>query len=107
MRILIVCLLAASALPAAADDSLAVRPELTGMVDRYLTQVAEGMWKEREAKISALHNARDVHARQEYVRNTILKELGGFPTRTPLNARVTGRIERDGYSVEKLIYESQ
>ena len=32
--------------------------------------------------------------------------LGGFPDRTPLNARVTGTLERDDYRVEKLVYES-
>src|SRR5215470_16392179 len=101
-----ILLLAASTL-LAADDSLAVRPDLSGMVDRYLTQIAERMWTERDAKIAALHNAGDVHGRQQYIRETILKEIGGFPQRTPLNARITGTLQRDGYSVEKLIYESQ
>jgi cephalosporin-C deacetylase-like acetyl esterase len=41
------------------------------------------------------------------VRSTILKEIGGFPQRTALKARTTGRLQRDGYSVEKIIYESQ
>ncbi len=91
----------------AADDSLAVRPELAGITDRYLTVIAERMWKERDGKVSSLQNARDIHARQEYVRTTLLKEIGGFPARTPLNAQIRGRLQRDGYYVEKLIYESQ
>ncbi|HEU5314789.1 MAG TPA: acetylxylan esterase, partial [Chloroflexota bacterium] len=33
--------------------------------------------------------------------------LGAFPERTPLNARVTGRLERDRYAIEKLLFESQ
>ncbi|MEO7143039.1 MAG: hypothetical protein ABI165_05990 [Bryobacteraceae bacterium] len=98
MRAFFLCVLAASA-SLAADEP--------GMVDRYLTQTAEVLWKERDAKIASLRNAADVHARQNYVRKTILKEIGGFPERTPLNARTTGRLERDGYSVEKVIYESQ
>nr|MDQ2901146.1 hypothetical protein [Acidobacteriota bacterium] len=98
MRAFFLCVLAASA-SLAADEP--------GMVDRYLTQTAEALWKERDAKIASLRNAADVHARQNYVRKTILKEIGGFPERTPLNARTTGRLERDGYSVEKVIYESQ
>ena len=33
--------------------------------------------------------------------------IGGLPTeRTPLNARVTGTLARDGYRIEKLIFES-
>jgi cephalosporin-C deacetylase-like acetyl esterase len=33
--------------------------------------------------------------------------LGRFPERTPLRPRVTGVLEREGYRVEKLIYETQ
>ncbi len=106
MRKLLLVFAAAPAL-LAAGESLAVRPDLSGMLDRYLTQIAERMWKERDAKIAALKDARDVHARQEYIRTTILKEIGKFPDPTPLNARLTGRLDRDGYSVEKVIYESQ
>jgi cephalosporin-C deacetylase-like acetyl esterase len=106
MRKLLLVLAAAPAL-LGAGESLTVRSDLAGMVDRYLTQIAERMWKERDGKLAALQDARDVHARQEYIRAAILKEIGGLPERTPLNARITGRLKRDGYSVEKLIYESQ
>jgi len=33
--------------------------------------------------------------------------LGDFPERTPLNARVTGRLERASYAIERLIFESR
>ena len=33
--------------------------------------------------------------------------LGEFPARTPLNPKVAGRLERSGYTVEKLIFESR
>ena len=36
-----------------------------------------------------------------------LKLLGPFPEKTPLNIRVTGVIQKEGYRVEKLIFESQ
>ncbi len=33
--------------------------------------------------------------------------IGGLPEqRTPLNARITGRFERPGYRVEKIVFES-
>lgn len=35
-----------------------------------------------------------------------LRILGEFPSRTPLNVKRVGTIQRNGYSVEKLIYES-
>jgi cephalosporin-C deacetylase-like acetyl esterase len=33
--------------------------------------------------------------------------VGGFPEKTPLNARITGGFARDGYRVEHLVFESQ
>lgn len=36
-----------------------------------------------------------------------LEGLGGLPARTPLNARVTGTLQRDGYRIEKIVFESQ
>lgn len=48
-----------------------------------------------------------VRARQRAVRAAALKSLGGFPERTPLNARTTGRVARDGYAVEKVLFESR
>ncbi len=38
----------------------------------------------------------------------MLRALGGLPTqRTPLNARTTAVLDRDGYRIEKVIFESQ
>lgn len=41
------------------------------------------------------------------VRNRILECFGPFPAKTPLNARVTGRVERDGYLIEKIVFVSR
>jgi len=46
-------------------------------------------------------------ARQAEVRAKLVAALGGFPERTPLNLEVRGRVEREGYVVEKLLFESQ
>lgn len=42
-------------------------------------------------------------------RDVLMKALGldPLPHKTPLNARVTGTIRRDGYRIEKLVYESR
>ncbi len=37
----------------------------------------------------------------------MLEALGEFPEKTPLNAKVTGRIACDGYRIEKVIFESR
>ena len=46
-------------------------------------------------------------AYQRKVRTALVEALGGFPERCPLNVTVTGRVARDGYTVEKLYFESQ
>lgn len=46
--------------------------------------------------------------RRKKVRAGLIQALGGFPEeRCPLNAEITGRIERDGYAIEKLLYQSR
>lgn len=47
-------------------------------------------------------------ARREYVRRRILVSLGlwPMPPKTPLNPIIHGRMELDGYSVEKVFFES-
>jgi len=50
----------------------------------------------------------DWEPRQEWVRRQILVSQGlwPMPTKTPLNAVIHGRIDREGYSVEKVYFES-
>jgi len=40
-------------------------------------------------------------------RARLMAALGAFPPRTPLNAKRTGVLEREGYTVEKIIFESR
>ena len=76
-------------------------------LEHYLTDIAEEHWSARRTKLANLKSAADVTARASYIRAEFIKAIGGFPeTRTPLNARITGTLVRDGYKIEKLIYES-
>ena len=40
------------------------------------------------------------------LRRKMLAAIGTFPERTPLNARTTATVRRDGYTIEKVIFES-
>jgi dienelactone hydrolase len=57
--------------------------------------------------LAKLKDAEAIEARQEWVRETLWRLVGGKPERTPLNALVTGVLERNGYRVEKTVYQSQ
>ncbi len=72
----------------------------------HLTKLAQGAYLERNHKLSLLTTPAAVHERQEWARETFWKLVGGKPERTPLNARVLGRLERDKYTVDKVVYES-
>ena len=61
---------------------------------------------ERELEIGQLHSKKDYLERQELVKEKLLRLMGPFPEKTPLNARITGVIKKADYKVEKVIYES-
>lgn len=44
---------------------------------------------------------------QRRLRQGWLESIGGFPEKTPLNSRTVDVIKRDGYVIEKVIFESQ
>ena len=44
---------------------------------------------------------------QKQLRKKFIEAIGGLPERTPLNPQVTGIISRDGYRVEKVVFESR
>lgn len=101
---------------------LAARPAPTASL-RHAQGAAPGTpsarferWLDAEAERALAAGARarraasssdDVRARAADTRRHVLEAIGGLPgERTPLNVRVTGRLERDGYRVEHLVYES-
>src|ERR1043165_4567430 len=74
---------------------------------RWMDAIAQQQLADREAIIAKIHSVSEAKARQARVRNKILELLGGLPNYTgPLNARVTGRLERPSYAIEKVIFTS-
>lgn len=61
---------------------------------------------DRKATVGRLKTNGDYLARQEVVKEKLLRLIGPFPEKTPLNSRVTGVVKKDGYRVENVIYES-
>ena len=49
-----------------------------------------------------------VRQRQADIRRVVIAGVGGLPSAdTPLNPRVTGTVEGDGFRIEKIIFESR
>jgi cephalosporin-C deacetylase-like acetyl esterase len=78
--------------------------------DQFLTwmnRIAQQEIRRRENTIAQIRTVADAERRKELVRRTILDSLGGLPDYNgPLNARITGQIKADGYTIEKIIFES-
>jgi len=78
------------------------------MLPEYVNAQAKALLAERARKIQGFTSPQQVAERKAYIRARMMETLGGaFPERTPLNARTVGVIEREGYKIEKVIFESQ
>src|SRR5580698_1159290 len=73
----------------------------------YLRGLAKKAVERRNAALAGLVSQAAIDARRQWVRATLWKLIGGVPERSPLNARTTGSFEREGYRVDKVIYESR
>ncbi|HEV2495651.1 MAG TPA: acetylxylan esterase [Terriglobia bacterium] len=77
------------------------------MLPDYLNRQAFALLDQRQRTVAAISTPEDLAKRRAYVRERMLAELGGLPERTPLDARVVGALDRDGYRVEKVVFQSQ
>jgi len=74
---------------------------------RWLDEIAQKELQERETAIGRIHTVAEAEQRKQLVRQKMMDILGGLPDyRGPLNVRVSGEIHADGYTIEKIIYES-
>lgn len=85
----------------------------TGMIlsadpalESWLSGLARAQWTARREKVNALRTPAEIRVRQEFVRKWLSDAIGGLPPKTPLNAKITGTLQRGDYRVEKLIFES-
>jgi len=101
------------ATPAAAAETLDVLPGYAAlrapqeMMKNYLFEQV----KEAEAAWRAAYEERktpeQIAAYQKRLKEEFIARIGGFPERSPLNAQVVGKLDRKGYRVEKILFESQ
>jgi cephalosporin-C deacetylase-like acetyl esterase len=76
------------------------------MLPNYMEQKGEALVEARKHSLD-VSTPEALAQRRKFVRERILHAIGGLPERTPLNARTVGTLERDGYRIEKIIFESQ
>jgi dienelactone hydrolase len=85
---------------------IAAAPSITP----YLRYQAEMAWQrddERRRIWAGIRTEQDLIKVQRQLKKDLLDMLGGLPSeKTPLHARVVGKISMEGFHIEKLIFES-
>ena len=111
MQSTIILLLALAGADTAEDlqclKSAAGAPAAKALFYADLQRQAYAALDQRQAAYEKLKTPEDIAAYQKRHREQFVEQLGGFPERTPLNAKTVGKIDAEDYAIEKVIFESQ
>jgi len=77
------------------------------MVHEHYVAAVRRIMHDRRERLAALQTRADAERYVQTVQQKIERCFGPWPERTPLNARVTGTVDRDAYVIEKVIFESR
>ena len=77
------------------------------IVYQHLAKQAYDALDRREERLGKMSTPDQFKKYQEELKKFFVSSIGGFPERTPLHAKVVGKIEGGDHRVEKVIYESQ
>ena len=81
-------------------------PKITSVL-RDQTALA---WKQdaiRRENLQAIQTEKELQALQRTTREKLLVMIGGLPAeKTPLRSRIQGKVQMDGFYIEKLVFES-
>ena len=73
----------------------------------HLQQQAYAALDRRAQTYEQLKTPEQIRAYQQKLRAFFVRQLGGFPERTPLRAQRVKVIEADGYRIENVLFQSQ
>ncbi|MEZ4810686.1 MAG: alpha/beta hydrolase family protein [Allomuricauda sp.] len=73
---------------------------------KHFSTLAYHRLDERKSELNNLKTSEDWLKRQSEVKDKFMEVVGPFPEKTPLNAQITGVLKKDGFRIEKIIYES-
>lgn len=113
IALIAVCLTLIFNAAAFAEDDLRVLPkEIDGiptndMLKNYLIEQTKIAYEQWQHNYELIKTPQQITAYQKRLRDYFIDAIGGFPQRTPLNPQLTDTIQREGYRVEKIIFESQ
>lgn len=101
---------ASSAPPAEAFRVLPPADAPGPQISRYLLNQTDLAWSQDELRVehwSQIKSEADLLRLRAQLKQSLLRMMGGLPTvKTDLHAAITGRIQGNGYHIEKLLYQS-
>src|SRR2546425_1256238 len=101
---------ALSEIPPESAFQVLQQPPSGPSITPYLRYQLDLAWRQDEARQRTweqIHTESDLLKLQQTMRRELLQMIGGLPEKkTDLRARITGKIQMEGFSIEKLIYES-
>jgi hypothetical protein len=73
----------------------------------YLKELARSFFRETEKEKAEIRTVEQFERRRDSLRRRFLEVIGGLPEeKTPLHAECTGEIDRDTYTIRKIVYQS-
>src|SRR3954469_4466381 len=83
------------------------QPASTDLFLAWLDRIAQRQLDDRERALAAIATPADANRRKMMVRAKLSELIGGLPAYSgPLHSRVTGRLQSDTHTIEKVIFES-
>lgn len=109
--IFLTCPLRADERPAAESFRVREEPLSSGpRITPFLQYQAEEAWREDDARRKSwevIQDERQLLRMQNELRGKLLEMIGGLPSvKTDLHPLITGKIQMNGFSIEKLIFQS-
>lgn len=90
-----------------AQQELAPLNRFPRMMQEWLVGEVRAAEARGEARRATLQTKQDAEAYVHSVQERIRQAFGPLPEKTPLNARITGKVERDLYTIELIVFESR
>lgn len=97
----------------AQEDLKVIQPQWVNFTDgqnalyKHLTKQAFTLLDEREQELAEITTLEGWKERQAWTEKTLMEVVGPFPEKTPLNPTITRAVQKDGYSFEHVVFESQ
>ena len=77
------------------------------MLHTYLIQQAHLLFDHAEKARAAVRTPEQWEQRRAQLMSDFEQAIGPFPERTPLNTRAVGKLERERYTIQKIVFESR